>query len=159
MPIFAGLGGSVVSDLAEAIAEYRLAWQEAGHPGDGDVMLRVGVYVAEDEDRAFSDPRESTMRYYDRIRQGLIQTSVSYDGDLRAQRAQRLSTVTYEGALKERLVYGTPQMVADRLGEIREILGLTGIIMEPNVGGEISPELLETSIHLFAQEVAPQLGD
>jgi alkanesulfonate monooxygenase SsuD/methylene tetrahydromethanopterin reductase-like flavin-dependent oxidoreductase (luciferase family) len=54
LPIFAGLGGAAVPELARAIAEYRAAWREAGHPGDGDVMLRAGIYVAEDKDRAFS---------------------------------------------------------------------------------------------------------
>jgi alkanesulfonate monooxygenase SsuD/methylene tetrahydromethanopterin reductase-like flavin-dependent oxidoreductase (luciferase family) len=72
LPIFAGLGGATVSELARAIAEYRAAWREAGHPGDGDVMLRVGIYVAEDQDRALSEPRESTMRFYNRLRGGLL---------------------------------------------------------------------------------------
>ena len=57
-------------ELARAIAVYREAWRESGHPGDGDVMLRVGLYVAEEKERAFSEPQASTMSYYNRIRQG-----------------------------------------------------------------------------------------
>jgi hypothetical protein len=34
-------------------------------------MLRVGIYVAEDQDRALSEPRESTMRFYNRLRGGV----------------------------------------------------------------------------------------
>ena len=75
LPIFAGLGGAAVPELARAIAVYREAWRESGHPGDGDVMLRVGLYVAEDKERAFSEPQASTMSYYNRIRQGLLQTA------------------------------------------------------------------------------------
>ena len=67
-----GLGGAAVPELARAIAVYREAWRESGHPGDGDVMLRVGLYVAEDKERAFSEPQASTMSYYNRIRQGLL---------------------------------------------------------------------------------------
>mgnify|MGYP001614269734 CR=1 FL=1 len=46
-------------------------------------------------------------------------------------------------------------IVDDRLGEIRDELGLSGVLMEPNVGGLISPDRLEHSIRLFGQE-APQ---
>ena len=157
LPIFAGLGTASVSDLAQAISEYRIAWREAGHPGDGDAMLRVGVYVAEDMDQALFEPRESTMRYYDRIRQGLLQTAGAFGGEIRAQRAERLAEMTYEDALKDRLVYGSPAWVAERIGELTEELGLTGVIIEPNVGGIIPPERLSNSIRLFGQEVATQL--
>lgn len=157
MPIFAGLGGASVREVSEAVSQYRLAWQEAGHPGDGDVMLRVGIYVAEDLDRALSEPQESTMSYYNRIRRGLIRTADSFDGERRAQRAERLANLTYEDALQDRLVYGTPETVVNRLGELRDELGLSGIIMEPNVGGRMPPERISNSIHLFGQEVAPRL--
>jgi alkanesulfonate monooxygenase SsuD/methylene tetrahydromethanopterin reductase-like flavin-dependent oxidoreductase (luciferase family) len=157
LPIFAGLGGAAVPELARAISVYREAWREAGHPGDGDVMLRVGIYVAEDQKRAFSEPRESTMSFYNRIRQGLLQTAGAFGGELRAQRAQNLANLTYESALQDRLVYGTPEAVANRLKELRHELGLSGVLMEPNVGGLMPPERLDNSIRLFGQEVALQL--
>ena len=121
-------------------------------------MLRVGIYVAEDKERAFSEPRESTMSFYNRVRQGLLQTAGAFGGELRAQRAQNLATLTYESALQDRLVYGTPAAVASRLRELRDELGLSGVLMEPNVGGLMTPERLDNSIRLFGQEVAPQLG-
>jgi alkanesulfonate monooxygenase SsuD/methylene tetrahydromethanopterin reductase-like flavin-dependent oxidoreductase (luciferase family) len=123
-------------------------------------MLRVGIYVAEDPDRALSEPRESTMSFYGRVREGLLQTAGAFGGELRAQRAQRaqnLTTLSYESALRDRLVYGTPDAVVKRLRELRDDLGLSGVLMEPNVGGLIGPDCLEHSIRLFGQEVAPQL--
>jgi alkanesulfonate monooxygenase SsuD/methylene tetrahydromethanopterin reductase-like flavin-dependent oxidoreductase (luciferase family) len=157
LAIFAGAGGATVSELAQAIGQYRAAWREAGHPGDGDVMLRVGVYVAEDEDRALSEPRDSTMSFYGRVRKGLLQTAGAFGGELRVQRAQNLASLTYETALRDRLVYGTPESVAKRLRELRDELGLSGVLMEPNVGGLIGQDCLERSIRLFGQEVAPHL--
>jgi alkanesulfonate monooxygenase SsuD/methylene tetrahydromethanopterin reductase-like flavin-dependent oxidoreductase (luciferase family) len=157
LPIFVGLGGAAVSDLAEAIPEYRAAWQQAGHPGAGDVMLRVGVYVAEDMDRALSEPQESTMRWANRIRQNYLRPPDYYGGAERYQRAQRMEGITYEAVLQDRVVYGTPEVVASRLGELRDVLGLSGVIMEPNVGGMIPQEHLQTSIRLFGQEVGPRL--
>jgi alkanesulfonate monooxygenase SsuD/methylene tetrahydromethanopterin reductase-like flavin-dependent oxidoreductase (luciferase family) len=158
LPIFAGVGGATIPDVARAIAAYRTTWREAGHPGDGDVMLRIGIYVAEDKDRAFSEPRDSTMSFYNRMRQGLLQTAGAFGGELRAQRAQNLASLTYESALQDRLIYGTPDAVASRIKELREELGLSGVLMEPNVGGLMAPERLDNSIRLLGQEVAPQLG-
>jgi hypothetical protein len=97
------------------------------------------------------------MSYYNRIRQGLLQTAGAFGGELRAQRAQTLANLTYESALQDRLVYGAPDAVVNRLRELRDELGLSGVLMEPNVGGLMSPERLDTSIRLFGQEVAPQL--
>ena len=99
------------------------------------------------------------MRYYDRIRRGLLQTAGTFGGELRAQRAERMSSMTYEDALQDRLVYGTPEVVASRLAEIRDELDLSGVIVEPNVGGQILPDRLTNSIRLFGQEVAPGLAN
>ena len=66
------------------------------------------------------------MSYYNRIRQGLIQTATSFGGERRVQRAERLANMTYEDALEDRLIYGTPDFVAQRLEEWRDLLGLSG---------------------------------
>jgi alkanesulfonate monooxygenase SsuD/methylene tetrahydromethanopterin reductase-like flavin-dependent oxidoreductase (luciferase family) len=73
------------------------------------------------------------------------------------ERSERLSALGYDGLLQGRLAYGTPDMVATRLRDLRETLGLSGIIMEPNVGGHIPSELVFRSVRLFAREVVPQL--
>jgi alkanesulfonate monooxygenase SsuD/methylene tetrahydromethanopterin reductase-like flavin-dependent oxidoreductase (luciferase family) len=98
------------------------------------------------------------MSFYGRVREGLLQTAGAFGGELRVQRAQNLASLTYESALRDRLVYGTPDAVAKRLRELRDELGLSGVLMEPNVGGLISPDRLERSIRLFGQVVGPQLG-
>ena len=71
--------------------------------------------------------------------------------------AQRLSQVTYDDVLRDRVAYGTPDMVVDRLRQLRDELGLSGVIMESNVGGRIPLERVLNSIRLYAQEVAPKL--
>jgi alkanesulfonate monooxygenase SsuD/methylene tetrahydromethanopterin reductase-like flavin-dependent oxidoreductase (luciferase family) len=157
LPIFVGLGAAPVSDLAEAIPEYRASWKASGHPGEGNVMLRVGVYVAEDMDRALSEPQESTMRWANRARRNYPRPPDYYGGEERYRRAQQMAGITYEEVLQDRVVYGTPEVVAARLGELRDQLGLSGVIMEPNVGGMIPREHLQTSIRLFGQEVGPRL--
>jgi hypothetical protein len=41
--------------------------------------------------------------------------------------------------------------------EIRDQLGLTGFIMEPNLGGNVPADKVQKSIRLYAEEVAPAL--
>jgi len=59
--------------------------------------------------------------------------------------------------LRDRVAYGTPDMVVDRLSELRDQLGLSGVIIESNVGGRIALERVLHSIRLYAREVAPRL--
>jgi hypothetical protein len=55
-------------------------------------------------------------------------------------------------------VFGTPRYVAERLHTLQQALGLSGIIIEPNVGGGMPAELVAHSMGLFARQVAPHLG-
>ena len=66
--------------------------------------------------------------------------------------------MTYDDLLRDRVAYGTPDMVVERLcRQLQEELGLSGVIMESNVGGRIPLERVLHSIRLFAHEVAPKL--
>jgi len=75
----------------------------------------------------------------------------------RRQRAEQLLNTTYDDLLVDRVAYGTPDMVAERLAQIGDELGLTGVIMEPNVGGAVPAERVQNSIRLYAEEVGPAL--
>src|SRR6266540_4197302 len=129
-PIFIGLRGFDVSEAAHPLKAYRQAWREAGHPGDGDVFLRIPGYVAETAERALSEPEYSTMRSYRRLGQtfgrsaGAAGTTAAEE---RVERAERLSSVGYDDLLRGRLAYGTPEMVVERLRQLQETLGLSGI--------------------------------
>jgi alkanesulfonate monooxygenase SsuD/methylene tetrahydromethanopterin reductase-like flavin-dependent oxidoreductase (luciferase family) len=100
------------------------------------------------------------MRSYRRLAEsfatsaGAAGTSASEE---RIERADRLTRTGYEALLRDRLAYGTPEMVAERLAQLRDELGLSGVSIEPNVGGYIPRELVFKSICPFAQEVVPRL--
>ncbi len=157
MPIFVGIGRSSVSDLGQAISEYRDAWVEEGHPGKGDVMLRIGTYVAEDMGHAMSDPKESTLFFYDRMQGAPTQQAQTWVDEQGPGSSQATVNTEYEAVLRDRLAYGTPDSVTQRLQEIIDELGLSGVIMIPNVGGKIPRDRLSASIKLFGEEVAPRL--
>src|SRR6266436_2226640 len=59
LPIFVGLRGMAVPELAVHVKRYREAWREAGHAGDGDVCLRIPVYAAPTEKAALEEPEET----------------------------------------------------------------------------------------------------
>ncbi len=160
LPIFVGLRGLDVLELAHHLNVYREAWRGEGHPGDGDVLLRIPAYVAETPERAASEPEASTMRSYRRMAVTFGKSAGgagTTNSEERARRAQRLSSITYDELLRDRVAYGTPKMVAGRLREIIERLGLSGVVIEPNVGGGIPADRMFNSVRLFAQEVAPML--
>ena len=64
MPIFVGLRGMDVNDLRVNLGKYREAWQQAGHPGEGDVSLRIPIYAGETEQAALEEPSESIHAYF-----------------------------------------------------------------------------------------------
>ena len=53
-----------LSDLAPQVRSYREAYKAAGHPGPGEIYLRVPVYVAETDRRARDEPEESIMNFF-----------------------------------------------------------------------------------------------
>jgi alkanesulfonate monooxygenase SsuD/methylene tetrahydromethanopterin reductase-like flavin-dependent oxidoreductase (luciferase family) len=67
--------------------------------------------------------------------------------------------LTYDDILQERVVFGTPSHVAARLQHLRETLGLSGFIVEPNVGGALTETQVEHSLDLLMREVVPSLRE
>jgi alkanesulfonate monooxygenase SsuD/methylene tetrahydromethanopterin reductase-like flavin-dependent oxidoreductase (luciferase family) len=160
LSLVTGLRGFDVPEVTRHLASYRAARRAAGHPGDGNVYLRMPVYVAETAAQARSEPEETTMRAYRRLSENLAASAGqagTTGSEERMERAERLSHVTYDELLRDRLAYGTPDMVVERLQQLREQLGLSGVIMEPNVGGRMPLERVLNSIRLYAEEVAPRL--
>src|SRR5262249_39633329 len=139
-PLLVGAASMALSELPEVIAEYRTAWQEAGHPGQGEVRLRLPIYVAESMEKARSEPHASALPYYERARQAYLRSVQTFESAARAARAMQLATLTYEDVLHTRVVFGTPRHTIERLNTLRYEVGLSGIIMEPNIGGRIPRE-------------------
>jgi alkanesulfonate monooxygenase SsuD/methylene tetrahydromethanopterin reductase-like flavin-dependent oxidoreductase (luciferase family) len=157
--LLVGAASTTLTDLAEAIADYRAAWQQAGHPGQGEVRLRLPIYVAASLDRAHAEPQASAMPYYERVRQGYLRGATTFESPMRATRAAQLAILTYEDVLQSRVVFGTPESVTERLMMLQHKVGLAGIIMEPNIGGRIPFGLVRRSMRLFAKEVAPHIRE
>ena len=64
--------------------------------------------------------------------------------------------MSYDDWLRDKVVYGTPEAVSDRLHQLREELSLDQIVFEVNYGSQISPERQHNSLQLFMEKVVPQ---
>ncbi len=159
LPLLVALIGNPVSELAPMISVYRNAWTTAGHPGQGEIRLRLPVYLASTQSQAEADPYASAMPYYDRLRQGYLRSLKGYEKAERERRAAQLASFSYDRILQERVVFGTPTDVARRLRTLQQTLGLSGFIIEPNVGGGLPLDRVDRSMALFIQEVAPCLHE
>jgi len=148
-----------LEELEPNITAYRNAWKEAGHPGEGKVFLRAPVYVADTDQAAREEPEESIMYFYrylgERLEDSATRAGVQ-QGELRAARGRRLQTISYEEALREKLIVGSPERVADRLISLQETLGLDGILCEMNCGTKIPHDKVMNSLRLLCEKVKPQ---
>jgi alkanesulfonate monooxygenase SsuD/methylene tetrahydromethanopterin reductase-like flavin-dependent oxidoreductase (luciferase family) len=160
-PIFVAVRLGTLSELAPHIRVYREAYKAAGHPGQGRVFLRLPVYVGDTPELAISEPERSIMHFYRYLGERL-EDSATRSGaraiEERAERGQRLQTITYEEARRDKIVVGTPEMVVDRLTQLREELGFDGILAELNCGSLIPHSRVMNSLRLLCDKVMPRFN-
>jgi alkanesulfonate monooxygenase SsuD/methylene tetrahydromethanopterin reductase-like flavin-dependent oxidoreductase (luciferase family) len=158
-PIFAAVRLGTLAELGPNIKSYRDAFRTAGHSGVGEVFLRVPVYVGGTDEEASSVPEESIMGFY-RMLGRQLEASAGLAGtrdiEDRAGRGQRLQNIEWQDVVREKVIVGTPERVADKLGELQEELGLNGILAELNCGGLIPRERVLRSLRLLCEEVIPR---
>jgi alkanesulfonate monooxygenase SsuD/methylene tetrahydromethanopterin reductase-like flavin-dependent oxidoreductase (luciferase family) len=158
LPIFVAVRLGTLEELGPNIASYREAYRAAGHPGEGEVYLRVPVYVGETEASARADPEHSIMQLY-RTLGAQLEDSATRAGarasEHRAERGQVLQTISYQDALDGKVIVGTADSVVTRLRDLTGKLGLNGILAELNCGGLIPEEKVMRSLHLMGEQVVP----
>lgn len=158
-PIFVAARTGNISELAPLVKSYRAAWKKAGHPGEGEVFLRVPVYVAATDQAAREEPRESILHLLRTIGARLESSAALSSAraiENRAARGAKMQSIDYEEVLRERMIVGTPARVVDRLARLREELGLNGILAELNPGSLIPHDRVMTALRLLCEEVMPR---
>ncbi len=123
-------------------------------------MLRIPIYVAPSGEAATVEPRDSTMAVISRqagiarARSGREGAGPAAEGEAEAARLEALS---YDEILRTKVAFGTSAEVVDRLCELRDELGLEGIVAELNAGGLIPQDRVMRSLRLLTHEVMPAL--
>ena len=119
------------AQVRDNLLAYREARAEAGHTGPEKVFLRLAVYVAETKEQAYSDAEYSTMVYYKRDSALIADPLEGLSAEAlraRAERSRVLAGMTYDQVVATDVAYGTPGMVAEKIEELREDLGVSGLV-------------------------------
>jgi len=158
LPLFVGLRDLDIPELRLRIADYRAAWREAGHPGEGDVCLRMPIYAAPSQKEAVEEPYENYTYFFRRhaelTRSGLGRGDTG-PADRRQAKLEQLTQLSYENILETRVAVGTAPALVERLGALRDELGLTGLVAELNPGGLTSLERMKRTLRILTHEVIP----
>ena len=150
-PIFIS-ANTPVPQLQERLADYRGCRKEAGHEGPGEVVLRIPAYLAETTEAARSEPQSSTMHAITYAATELIKTAASEEG---AERLRQMAQTPYEDVLRQRVMYGTPEEVTERLQAYRDDLDISGVVLEMNYGGQVPDDRVMNSVRLLTEKVIP----
>jgi alkanesulfonate monooxygenase SsuD/methylene tetrahydromethanopterin reductase-like flavin-dependent oxidoreductase (luciferase family) len=158
LPIFVGLRGMDIPELAGHLGTYRRAWRDGGHPGDGDVCLRIPVYAAPTAQAAVEEPRETALYYFKR-QAALTRAPLGRAGvdsvEYRASQAERLATLSYDEVLSKKVAFGTAASLIDRFTALRDELRLTGVAAELNPGGLLPMAQEMRTLQILTHEVMP----
>jgi hypothetical protein len=158
LPIFVGLRGMDIPELAGCLRAYRQAWREAGHPGEGDACLRIPIYAAPTENAAREEPRDTITYYFERqadITLAPLGRAGTGPAERRQTQAQRLARLSYDEILTRKVAFGTGPALVDRLGQLREELAVTGVAAELNPGGLLPTAQELRSLEILTKQVMP----
>jgi alkanesulfonate monooxygenase SsuD/methylene tetrahydromethanopterin reductase-like flavin-dependent oxidoreductase (luciferase family) len=153
-PLFVAVRSGSLSGLAPDLKAYRAAYQAAGHPGKGEVYLRLSLHLAETDVQAREEAEPSMMQGYKKL-------TTQLEGSPNARRRAELEdvrTITYEQVLRDKVVVGSAERVTDRLLQLHEELGIDGILAELNFGASIPADMMMRSLRLLCEKVRPHFA-
>src|SRR6202166_3855322 len=148
--------------MKELIALYRAAWQRAGHPGRGRVMLAFHMFCAETEAEAVRVARVPLNGYL----RTLVAAASDWTEGLNSKDYPNydkiiagLAKETFESQVEKGAAWiGTPDRI---VGQVRAYQALVGgfesASMQVNFN-LVSRADAERSMRLFAKEVMPKVG-
>jgi alkanesulfonate monooxygenase SsuD/methylene tetrahydromethanopterin reductase-like flavin-dependent oxidoreductase (luciferase family) len=137
-------------DFQPMVRHYQQKWEEYGHdPADRRIAACSHAWVAQDSVSARRQWEPRYKAYIDWVNQ-LIATSTG-------RPEIGLGKFDYEDRCRTTAIAGSPAEVANRIGEIAEVLNLDTYLLKFDMGGMPFAEIA-TAIELAGAEVIPQLG-
>jgi alkanesulfonate monooxygenase SsuD/methylene tetrahydromethanopterin reductase-like flavin-dependent oxidoreductase (luciferase family) len=143
-----------IETLARQVGFYRAHLKEAPPPLDqnpacGNVDVARWVYVAETDEAARRDTEAGIVRH---ISHFMSSATSGYLGNVSEK--NRLDTLNYDTLADTTLVHGSPETVIARLRALRDLTGLTSLLLHypPYYGHEKTIQ----SLRLFAEQVMPE---
>jgi natural product biosynthesis luciferase-like monooxygenase protein len=151
-----------VKHMEELIGAYRTAWRDAGHKGNGRVMLAFHMFCHEDRDKAWSIAREPMHRYLRSIVEAASDWTTVKSKDYAGydKMIEMLSKETIESQVASGAAFiGTPDDISDQIARYLDgIGGFESASLQVNFN-TISYEDAERSMRLFSEKVMPRFRD
>jgi alkanesulfonate monooxygenase SsuD/methylene tetrahydromethanopterin reductase-like flavin-dependent oxidoreductase (luciferase family) len=147
--------------LTEQMWTYHEAWEAAGHPGKGQVFVSAQTYIAETDERACSEPRDSIMHFYHEqanLLEGAARLVDPETAARRMRRVEQLRHLDYDVALRSNALGGCPATIAEKLRSLQAEIGLSGILAELNCGGLIPHDRVLAAMRLLYGAVKPRFA-
>jgi alkanesulfonate monooxygenase SsuD/methylene tetrahydromethanopterin reductase-like flavin-dependent oxidoreductase (luciferase family) len=150
------IAGSLTRELTDV---YRKAWRDAGHPGNGRVMLAFHLCCHEDRDTAWRIARAPLARYLKSISDAVSDwagmSSTAYPGYDKIAETLKRETVESQAETGSAWI-GTPDDVAETIEQCRERFGeFESASLQLNFN-DVSFADAEHSARLFAEKVMPR---
>src|SRR5262249_17842580 len=127
---------------------------QAAHPGKGQVS--APTYIAETDERAHSEPKQSVMHFYHE-QPNLLKAAAKrvnpQTAARRMQRVEQLRNVDYDKAVGTKALVGSPDAIVEKLKALQAEIGLCGILAELNYGGLIARDRVVTAMRLLCEAV------
>src|SRR5215470_6440013 len=135
------LRGSAV--LKEDVKAYRQAWKEAGHPGEPTTVVRIPTLVAGTAAEA-TRQTEALMQLARRYYAGRVSIGSTDAGSASPD------------ATAEVNLFGTPEVVVDRIEMLREDFSTDEIMFEVNWTASVPRDVVMTTMRLLTDKVIPK---
>lgn len=151
------LTGTLTRDLIRA---YREAWKEAGHPGEGRVMLAFHMFCHEDRkeaERIARAPLDRYLRALVEAASGWASGTSSADYKGYDRMIDALSKETFETQTEKGAAWvGTPDDIADSIARLDEEVGGIDVASLQVNFCDIGYEEAAASLRLFGERVIPR---
>jgi alkanesulfonate monooxygenase SsuD/methylene tetrahydromethanopterin reductase-like flavin-dependent oxidoreductase (luciferase family) len=161
---FAGRAGHAlmsipIGPLKDLLPIYRNAWREAGHPGDGEVMIAFHMFCHEDARKAREIPRPQFEDYFIALFESAgewTKGTASKDYKGYDESISRMKNFTLENQIEARgALVGTPDEIKAIVRNFEEKVGkFEQASLQINFG-TLDVAEAQRSMRLFAEEVMP----
>lgn len=141
-------------EIREGIGWYYAALQEKNHDINS---IKIGatqhLFVANTEHDAKKIPQEAFLNYLDAVNCALKSSyGDNPDSPLSAKKTmQRVSKIDYENLYKNKVTFGSPNRVLERIKNLQK-LGITDLFFMPQFGN-LDWDQSQSSVDLFTKEV------
>lgn len=146
--------------MRETLAIYRQAWRQAGHPGNGEVMLAFQMFADRDPERARRIAKPKVEAYLHSLAEASSDwaegtSSADYPGY--DKMVEKLRTETMESQIASGSAWiGTPDEISATIARVQEAFGgFEHASMQINFNTMPQDEAMR-SLELFASEVIPR---